>query len=251
MVDGRRVVPFPLITCGACSACLAGRENLCPKWQLLGIQRPGVFAERFACPAANLFEVPDSLSDERAVLAEPLACVISALQEARLTETTRLAVIGCGPVGLLAIAYGHSQGAAVFAAEPALSRRRLAAQLGAAATFADGGELPAIDVVVDAVGTEATWAMGIRKVMPGGTVLVIGLGRPEGSVPMAEVVRRSVNLHGHFAYARSDFSAALKFLAQQNLQTSWLHRNPMSEGPQSFEALVRSPDRMIKVLLAP
>ena len=64
----------PLVTCGTCTACKAGRENLCPKRQIISMQpREGAFAQFIAMPDHNLVEVPEDVSLIKASLAEPLA----------------------------------------------------------------------------------------------------------------------------------------------------------------------------------
>jgi threonine dehydrogenase-like Zn-dependent dehydrogenase len=97
---------FPLVVCGVCEECRRGRENLCPERQLLGLHRPGVFADRVAVPRESLLEVPDGLSDALAALVEPLAVCVSVLAPAGVGPGARVLVLGCGPIGLLS-APGH------------------------------------------------------------------------------------------------------------------------------------------------
>jgi threonine dehydrogenase-like Zn-dependent dehydrogenase len=78
---GKRVVGDINCPCGACSTCHAGRPTHCPNRTVLGIQgRDGAFSERFQLPAANLFEVPETVSSEAAVFVEPLAAACEILQ---------------------------------------------------------------------------------------------------------------------------------------------------------------------------
>jgi threonine dehydrogenase-like Zn-dependent dehydrogenase len=75
--DGRRVVANPLVSCGRCTACLSGAQNLCSNWRLLGMDRTqGCYAESVAVPNAQIYPIPDSLPDAQAVLAEPLANIV-------------------------------------------------------------------------------------------------------------------------------------------------------------------------------
>jgi len=102
-LQGRRVVADINLSCGRCDVCLSGQTKHCPSRQVLGIkQAAGVFAEQVCIPTANLFEVPDGLSDELAVLAEPVAAALEVLAEMPKPKPASATVIGAGRLGLLA-----------------------------------------------------------------------------------------------------------------------------------------------------
>jgi threonine dehydrogenase-like Zn-dependent dehydrogenase len=107
------------------------------------------------------------------------------------------------------------------------------------------------DVVVDAAGYEATWRAGIEAVRNGGTVVIVGLGQPEGAVPMAVLVRRAITMRGQFGYSRTDFDEAVEILAADDLDLTWTAEMPLDEGPQAFANLVDRPAQFTKVLLRP
>jgi threonine dehydrogenase-like Zn-dependent dehydrogenase len=241
-VDGSRYAVYPLIGCGDCDRCAAGEDNLCASWQLIGMHRAGVFAERVLVPRRSLVPLPDGLDPRRAVLAEPLACCVGALAG----ETPeRVVVLGAGPIGLLSVYVAARSGAQVRAVDPVEARLETARKLGA--TDFDG---PA-DLAVDAAGFEATWRAAIDAVGNGGQVVVVGLGAAEATFPMATVVRRSIKLRGQFAYSRADFQQAVEILAEGELDLSWLTDAPLAEGAQAFANLVERPAQFSKVVLAP
>lgn len=104
-LSGKRVVINPLITCGRCAHCLDGRQNLCAERDLIGMYRPGAFAERVAIPTRNLIEIPDGMDASLAALTEPAATATHAVNLAerslaRPISETRALVIGGGSVGL-------------------------------------------------------------------------------------------------------------------------------------------------------
>jgi len=244
---------FPLAVCGHCAACRAGRENLCPSRQLLGLHRPGVFAERVAVPRSALMEVPDALSDEAATLVEPLAVCVAALAPAQLRADSRVLVVGCGPIGLLSVYLAARQGAEVVAVEPVSARREWAERLGAtrtmeSATEAEGLE---VDLAVDAVGAEVTWRPAIAATRSGGEVVVVGLAQADGGMPVADLVRRSIRVRGQFAYTRAEFAEALAILSAGELALGWLEVMPLDAGFSAFERLADSPDGTAKILLRP
>jgi threonine dehydrogenase-like Zn-dependent dehydrogenase len=244
---------YPLVACGSCARCRAGEDNLCEGWRLLGMHRPGVFAELVAVPERSLVPVPAGLAPERAVLAEPLACCFGALTPHEVGPGTRVLVLGCGPIGLRTSFAAARAGAEVTAVDPVAARRAHAERLGAAAAVAEAGDLaPAsFDLAVDAAGFEATWRAAVDAVRNGGAVVVVGLGQAEGVLPMATLVRRSVRLRGQFAYSRADFAAALDLLGAGDLDLGWVEEAPLAAGAQAFADLVERPGEHSKVLLRP
>ena len=248
-----RYAVLPLVVCGECPACLRGEENLCERRALLGLNRPGVFADRTAVPRSALHEVPDSVDDSAATLAEPLAVCVGALRRFGLGEGDSLLVIGCGPIGLLSVAHAVAAGVRVTAVEPLPARRALATRLGASEVLASIADVRpgAADVAIDAVGAEPVWRAAIGGVRSGGTVVLLGLGQDEGAVPVTDLVRRGVSVSGHFAYTRQDFADALAELAAGRVATDWLEVMPLQSGAQAFARLADEPDRTTKILLDP
>lgn len=251
--DDRQFVVFPLQGCQACPACQAGRENLCPRRRLLGLDRPGTFADMVAVPAAALVPVPVGVPAEVAVLTEPLATALAVFSGYDMGPGQRVAVIGCGSIGLLAVYAAARAGCTVTAADPVAGRRRAAIEVGASDAAESAEDWPAgiADFVVDAVGIEQTWTAALRAARPGGIVGVVGLGQASGVVAVGDIVRSGLTLRGTYAYTRDDFAAALAMLVKQPPSTSWLERLALKEGPAAFEGLATLRARAVKILLQP
>lgn len=252
-VDGARVVVYPLIGCGECAQCALGNDNLCSSWQLIGMHRPGVFAERVCVPERSVMHLPEGMPFARAVLAEPLACCVGALQLDGSGSPERALVLGCGPIGLLTTMLISQRGGAVVAIDP-LPERQAIAKAAGAKTVASAYSPAAhgtFDLAVDAAGFESTWRAGIDSLRPRGELVVLGLGEPEGAFPMAAVVRRTIRVRGHFAYSRADFETALDVLSDPSLGFEWVDEAPLSEGHVAFANLAERPAQFIKVLLRP
>ena len=103
---GQKVTVDPLITCGYCDYCRTGRDNLCENRGMVGMSRPGAYAEYMAIPAASVVPIPDDMPHEKAVLTEPASTVVHALNfsEARMLrplQEQRVLVIGGGAIGIL------------------------------------------------------------------------------------------------------------------------------------------------------
>jgi threonine dehydrogenase-like Zn-dependent dehydrogenase len=252
-VDGTSYTVYPLVACGTCERCRAGQDNLCASWQLIGMHRPGVFAEQVVVPRRSLVPLPPGIDLRRAVLAEPLACCVGALAPHSVGDGTALAVFGCGPIGLLAIHLGARAGAHVSAVDPVPERRETARRLGAAEVVATSADLEpgAAALALDAAGFETTWSGAIDAVANGGTVVVLGLGDAVGRLPMAVLVRRAITLRGQFAYSRADFARAVEILAEGDLDLGWLSPAALDEGAQAFANLVERPAEYTKVILSP
>ena len=173
---GRRVTAEVKVPCGTCPVCARGQEHLCPHGRHLGSGFPGAFAERVALPTgARVHEVPDALTTEQAVLAEPMACALHAVRRAGVRPGDRVAVAGLGGLGALAVHAARAEGAAhVTAVVRSDEKARLARELGYdAATQEPAGA--AYDTVLDVSGSVDAVAALLRAVRPGGRVGVYGV----------------------------------------------------------------------------
>jgi threonine dehydrogenase-like Zn-dependent dehydrogenase len=239
--DGSRVVLEPVLTCAPravplCPACQAGRRNHCERITA-GHLEPGLqtgycadtgggWGTRLVAHASQLHAVPDDLSDEAAVLVEPLACAVHAARQ--VDDGASVVVLGAGTLGLctlaaLAVLREPSQ---LLAAAKHPHQVDLARQLGATRVVepdevvravrrltgtllvgsrAGGG----VDVVIDCVGTEATLAQALAAVRPGGTIILVGMPGPV-SVDLTPLWQREVNLAGSYAYESADFDDAFR-----------------------------------------
>src|ERR1700756_4354491 len=98
--DGQRVVANPLISCGRCTECLSGAQNLCSSWRLLGMDRTsGCYAEFVSIPESQVYAIPDELTDARAVIAEPLANIVHLFRIAAPLSFFRMGIVGGGTMG--------------------------------------------------------------------------------------------------------------------------------------------------------
>lgn len=245
--DGQRVVVNPLLSCGTCSSCRAGRPQVCRNRQLIGVNRPGGFAEVVSVPRACLHPLPDDVSWAAATLVEPLANAVHAwtLVPALPDE---VAVIGAGPIGLVCALVARSRGAQVTLCETAPSRRAAAEQLGfrTVARPADGTEF---ETVVDAVGAAQTRELSLRHCGPGGTAIWLGLAADATELPGNDVVRSEKRITGSFAYRPADFAGALA--AARNLDLSWTTAVPLAAAEETFYALAEGRSDIVKAVLVP
>jgi threonine dehydrogenase-like Zn-dependent dehydrogenase len=258
-LEGRRVVAIPVVPCGACARCAEGRPNLCPSRRLMGMHFPGAFAEAFAIPASQLLVVPDELDDVTASVAEPFANGLCAAGRA-VSPGDVVLVIGAGVIGLFAARAAVLSGAARvlvtdrlesrLALVPALDAEPVPTERAAELTGDASGGIGA-DVVIDAVGVPATWALALNAVRFGGRVEAVGLGAVEGPVPYQTLVAKGITVAGSYACVPSDLDRALAHLERRDIDVAgWIATMPLADGQRAFEALVDE-DRYTKVVLTP
>lgn len=246
--NGRRVAVNPLIACGECDVCARGRSQVCRSRQLLGVHRAGGFADRVAVPLANVHEIPDTLTWDQAGLVEPLANAVHAWNLADRPRDARVAVLGCGAIGLACLEVARHLGAAhVTCVDLSEERREVAHRLGAdVVSDSLQGEY---DVIFDAVGAAATRAASVAHLMPGATTVWLGLAQPDPGFNALDAVRMEKTIRGSFAYSDDEFVQALEMAP--SLDLSWSATYPLEEGADIFYALMRGQSTPAKALLRP
>lgn len=252
--DGRRAAVFPLIPCGRCARCGSGRSNLCEERGLLSLTRPGLLAERVALPESCLVLLPDEVDDLRGSLVEPLSVSLHVLRGEELPRAAPVLVIGCGPIGLLAVWALVADGHVVTAVDPVGPRRVTAERLGAARTRASLEEAVAMgpyELVVDAVGRASTIELGVAALASGGRLALLGLAEDRAGLDVGAMVRRGLTIYGSYAYLREDFAAAVDLMASHPIPTDWLTVLPLEEGAKAFQRLDRDPSYAAKVVFRP
>ncbi|MGI9122564.1 MAG: alcohol dehydrogenase catalytic domain-containing protein [Rubrobacter sp.] len=260
---GRLVAVNPLSSDGTCHLCLEGLTNLCPNRRLVGIHSPGGFAEYTLAPAANVYPLPDGVEARTGALAEPLANGVHAARLGLADGSAEHAVvIGAGTIGLMCLQAAVLDGIPeVHAVEPVQARREQALALGASAAHESGeGAHDALegpteglgaDLVIDAVGAEATRRMALGLLRPGGRVVYVGLHDDDTTLGFHDVVRGQIDLQGSYAYTAEDYEQALEWLVEGKAGIGGLPPVlPLEEGPGAFAELVRGPSAQIKVFLA-
>lgn len=236
------------------------RPNLAPAATYLGSamhlpHTQGGFARRVALPARMLFPLPPGLDLATAVLAEPAAVAWHAVERAGEVAGRRVAVIGSGPIGLLAVAAARRHGAAeVVATDLHELPRRLASARGARTI--DARDAVAIeglhaDVVIESSGTVPGLAAAVSAARRGGTVVLLGL-QTAGTVaaPMATAITRELTLTGSFRFG-GEFGEVLEVLADGSLDVAGIvtHTVPLADALDAFSTAADS-SRSSKVAIS-
>jgi L-iditol 2-dehydrogenase len=201
-LTGRSVAVDPAIPCGHCALCLQGQRNLCPTVRFAGHgDTDGGLREYMVWPTELLHPLPGTISTTEGAVLEPLGVALHALDLSGLRTGSSVAVIGCGPIGLLLVQLALVAGAArVVAVDPLEHRRSAALQYGAALALspedltdrqaiADAVAL-GVDVAFEVAGVNDAVEQAIAVAMPGGRVVLIGIPEDDRTSFGAAAARR-------------------------------------------------------------
>jgi threonine dehydrogenase-like Zn-dependent dehydrogenase len=249
LARGERVVGEINAGCGTCPRCLRGDPRHCPARTVLGIVgRDGAHAERLRLPARNLLRVPDGVSDEQAVFAEPLGAACGVLERCPMDEGTRVAVLGDGKLGLLCamtlaasrvkpllvgkhdtkLAIAQARGIEVALVQDARRRGR------------------SFDVVVEASGGASGFELALDLLEPQGTLVLKSTFHGATPVDAARVVVDEIRVVGSRC---GRLAPALDLLARGAVDPTVLVSEimPLASGPEAMAAAGRA--GVLKVLL--
>jgi alcohol dehydrogenase len=258
---GSRVTVDPIINCGHCEYCLQGRDNLCANRRMIGMNRPGGFAQFMTTAARRVVELPATLDAREAALAEPAATVLHALDLGtralrRPLPECNVLVQGGGAIGMLAALLLQGYGVRhVAVAETKALRRVSIARSTSADVFDPLVSTPpanALELVVDAVGAKATRDSALAAVKPGGVIVHIGLLDWASEIDMRKLTLAEITLIGSYTYSMLDVRAAVRGLAQGTFgDLGWVEERPMSEGAAAFRDLAQGRAAAAKIVLRP
>ena len=265
--EGDRVTFDSTVYCGECRFCRRRLMNLCDRREVVGVSTPdfrrhGAFAEYVVVPARILYKLPDELPFAHAAMLEAASVALHAAVLSKSGAPGTALVIGAGMIGILTLQALRAEGfSPVFVSDIDDSRLRLAAELGAAATFhASGTELVALvakatsgemaDVAVEAVGRNETVGAAVDCVRKGGTVTLVGNITPEVTLPLQKVVTRQLRLQGSAASC-GEYTRAIELFVSGGIQVAPLITAvaPLEEGPRWFERLYAHEPNLMKVVL--
>jgi 2-desacetyl-2-hydroxyethyl bacteriochlorophyllide A dehydrogenase len=257
---GTHVTLSPYSNCGKCAACLRGRSNACQANQTLGVQRDGALTEFIRVPAARLFKA--DLTIKELCLVEPLTVGFHAVARARVTASDTVAVLGCGGVGLGAVAGAAFRGAKVIGIDLDDAKLATAHKAGAAHTInttrqelhAQLAELTdghGPDVVVEAIGVPQTYRAAVEEVAYAGRVIYIGWAKEPVEYETRPFVHKELDILGSRNAQREDFLEVIRMLEARRfpVEEAVTHVVLMQETPAILEAWNREPARFTKIMV--
>jgi threonine dehydrogenase-like Zn-dependent dehydrogenase len=237
--------------CGHCALCAGGDSRHCPNRTVLGIVgRDGAHAEFLQLPVVNLLPVPDEITDERAVFAEPLAAAWGITERARISEETRVAVIGDGKLGLLSAQALALTGAQLLLIGKHQEKLRIADARGIETATLDKvkGRAREFDVVVEASGSESGFALALSLLRPRGVLVLKSTFQGATQIDAARIVVDEISVVGSRC---GRFAPALDLLKNNAVDVESLisEEYRLADGVRAMQRATEP--GVIKVLLKP
>ena len=258
---GVDVALCPYKSCGKCASCLRGRPNACRFNETLGVQRNGGMTEFIVMPPEKLY--PATLSPKELAMVEPLAVAFHAVSRGRITANDTVAVLGCGGVGLGIVAAASFRGARTIGVDVSDEKLELARVAGGTHTINSmreplherllqmtEGRGP--DVVIEAVGSSATFRAAVEEVSFSGRVVYLGYAKEPVSYETRFFVQKELDIVGSRNAQPEDFRDAIRLLK--------LHRFPvdravslivpLEEAANALRSWSENPSQFQKILVS-
>ncbi len=252
---GRRVMLQPGVSCGRCAACLSGRDNECPRYEVLGYRtHPGGYAEYVKVPVQNLVPIPDDIAYVDAA-AFPLTFLTAwhmLITRAQLKRGEDVLVLAAGSgVGQAAIQIAFLHGARVFATAGTPDKLARARALGAyevidhhrqdlAAEVLRLTNKRGVDVVIEHVG-EATWAKSVRAMARGGRLVTCGATTgAKGDLNLQVLFAKQLSIMGSYMGTKGELMRAARFFFAGQLKPAIDRTYPLRDAAAAQERMERS-----------
>jgi len=252
------------VSCGHCLQCRLGQQHICANLKIIGIDLDGCFAQYVKIPASNILPLDPAIPRDYAALLDPLGNAVHSVLAGEIAGQT-VAVVGCGPIGLMAIQVARACGAsAVYGVEIKPQRIRLAKQVGATQVF-NPKETPAVaavreatggagaDVVLEMSGNPKAIQQGFQMLRAGGRISLLGLPVEPVTLDLVpDVIFKGATVQG--IYGRRMYDTWYRMLALLKAGVLELEpiisaRLPLERYERAFSLLAKG--AVSKILLYP
>jgi len=239
-LDGRRVAVDPALHCGHCERCLAGDQNLCPDVVFAGHGGcDGGLRRYLSWPTEALHPLPDSMDGVDGAMLEPLGVAIHALDLGHVHLGAEVAVVGCGPIGLLLVQVARAAGARVVLAVDPLEHRRAAAERAGAEEVVAPEDIPAgigVDVAFEVGGTDAAVDGAMQAARAGARVVLVGIPAGDRTSFGAALARRKGLTIVMARRMNAVYPRAIGLVERGLVDVDWLttHRYPLDQVGEAF-----------------
>lgn len=251
---GTEAVAYLSVYCGDCTYCRRGLTNLCLHRQgLLGWSAPwnGGYAEYMAVPAKDIVPLDPAISlDVAVLLLDTIGTAWHSLRLAQVTESSRVLVMGCGPLGLGAVAGLQAFGVKdYFASDLVATRRAAAEEFGARAVMPDEvREIEDLDVIIEAVGHPALINEAVQVIAPQGTVVMLGEAwQPWHFQPTGDSMLKDYALIRSWYFPLSEFAENQRMLVDGMVDGKRLisHTFDLEALPEAFRHFLSGETRKV------
>lgn len=263
---GDRAAVFPNIACGECYACVSGREALCLKSRILGVQADGVFAEYLTIPARSLVRLPESISFEvGAILTDAVSTAYHAIVcRGNIQSGEAVVIIGCGGVGYHAVLWAKQRGAspiiAVDTSGGALQRAREAgadhtlnpAQVDVPMSVRTLTSSAGADCALEFVGHAETVKTAMKCLKRGGRAVVVGVGPDRVTLPPLQTfVGNELSLVASLGFHRADLEMIISKVAagELDVRSSISQIFPLEQINEALEQLAERKGNLVRLIV--
>ena len=247
---GDRVVAESVLACWTCPLCLRGQPNLCLNFRIFGIHTNGGFSEYVCVPEKHLHHLKNGLTFEQAAVIEPLSVCCHAIHDvAKLTRGDSVAILGPGPIGLLAAQVARAEGCQiVLVSGMGIDEARLAiaTRLGFKTINTEKEDTVqflklqreiGVDAVVVAAGSGAALTQACDAVRKGGRILNIAIYPKPVELTVTKMVRGEIALMGTFGSTWKNYEKAMELTANHSVDIESLvtHTYPIDDAQNAFK----------------
>jgi len=266
---GDRVAVIPVLPCGKCPLCRAGKYSLCNNFIRMGTRVDGCFAEFIRILPQNLLKLPDTVDYESASLLEPAAVALHTIKRGKLNPGDLVVVIGCGPIGCLCAQFANILGArSVYVVDIVQEKLRIAQKVGIFKCINAKKEDPVrailkentgADLVVESAGSSVSFQQSISLSRKGGRIALLGLMGKDITIPERTyytILHHELNLYGVYDTDWEPFppfnswKTALHFIAEGKIKVKPLisHRFKIEQISEVFSSISSQRERFNKVV---
>ena len=260
---GQKVTVEPQVYCGECYPCTHGKYNLCENLKVMGFQTTGTASEFFAVDASKVTPLPDNMSFDDGAMLEPLAVTVHAAKRFPDIKGAKVAILGCGPIGILLAQSAKALGAEkVLITDVSDLRLELAKKVGV--DFAvntrnkDFGDAmievfgkDKADVIYDCAGNDITMGQAIKYARKGSTIILVAVFGKMANVDLAVLNDHELDLNTSMMYTHVDYLDAIKFVNEGKIQLAPLQTKhfPFKEFLAAYQYIDANRETTMKVLI--
>lgn len=227
---GQKVTIEPQVYCGECYPCTHGKYNLCESLKVMGFQTTGTASEYFAVDASKVTPLPEELTYDEGAMIEPLAVTVHAAKRFPEMKGAKVAILGCGPIGILLAQSCRALGAAqVMITDVSDYRLELAKQCGAdftVNTMENDFEEALLrhfgpdkaDVIYDCAGNDITMNQAIKYARKGSVIILVAVFGKMANVDLAVLNDHELDLNTTMMYRHEDYVEAIRLVKEGKIQ---------------------------------
>jgi 6-hydroxycyclohex-1-ene-1-carbonyl-CoA dehydrogenase len=228
--EGDKVLLPAVLTCGGCSMCRSGRENICEKMVMYGNHIDGAYAEYVKAPAKDVFRLPKEIPiKEGCIIADAVTTPYHAVyNRAGVRPGDTVAVFGCGGVGINTVQMCRSAGASVIAVDISEKKLEWAREFGAIEVVNPKSEDPAkrikklslggVDISFEVIGNPDAIRQAFDSLRPGGRLCVVGYSAKDASISAAKLMFREMDIVGSLGCRPVDYPRVIEMAKQGKIE---------------------------------